>query len=440
LKTILSLLRSLWPRTLLSRALIIVVAPLVLMQLLSAYVFYESHWDQISKRLSLSVAGDIVLLVEALNGMPDEASRRWLFEEAERRLDLAVTLDPGGILPNARQTQTALEGELRRALLAKGINRPVRVEEQSAPRGIVVSVQLSHGVLTIEAPLARLSSWTTIAFVLWSIGLSLILVGVAITFMRNQVRPVRRLARAADQFGKGRDVPDFKPEGAREVRQAASAFLAMRTRIQRQIDQRTAMLAGVSHDLRTPLTRMKLELAMMPRSEATEALEEDVADMEQMLNGYLEFARGEGKEKPEPCDLAGLLEDTVRLACRNGAHIELATEGDLSLPLRPRAFQRCLSNLLDNALRYARHVAVQARRLGRIIEVVIDDDGPGIPADQREEVFRPFFRLDESRNPATGGVGLGLTIARDVVRGHGGDILLDDSPAGGLRVRVRLPL
>jgi two-component system osmolarity sensor histidine kinase EnvZ len=214
----------------------------------------------------------------------------------------------------------------------------------------------------------------------------------------------------------------------------------MKNRIQRQIAQRTAMLAGVSHDLRTPLTRMKLQLEMMRKDEGVVALKQDVHDMERMLEGYLAFARGEGTEKPEPCDLGALLGDVVRQVSRNGRYVDLAIEGDLRLPLRPNAMLRSFTNLVDNATRFARRVAVRARRRGDMIDVTIDDDGPGIPADQREEVFKPFFRLESSRNPATGGVGLGLTIARDVVRGHGGDIVLDDSPQGGLRVRVRLPV
>jgi two-component system, OmpR family, osmolarity sensor histidine kinase EnvZ len=434
------MLRRLLPNTLLGRALLIVVTPLLVMQLLSAWVFYESHWDQISKRLSLALAGEIVLLVDALGAVSDPATVAWMIEDAQRRLDLQVTIEPDGILPNAPPTQTAIEGELRRALVSKQIDKPVRVDERSHPGSIVVSVQLPRGVLTAAAPTSRLSSWTTVAFVLWNAGMALILLGVATLFMRNQVRPVRRLARVADEFGKGRDVPEFRPQGAHEVRQAGIAFIAMRNRIQRQITQRTAMLAGVSHDLRTPLTRMKLELEMMRRSAAVNELKEDVHEMERMLDGYLAFARGEGQETPEPCDLGRLLADAVRQARRQGGQVDLACDGDLTLPLRPHAFRRCLSNLLDNALRYARHVAVSGKRRGRVIEVIVDDDGPGIPAEQREEVFKPFHRMDGSRNPATGGVGLGLTIARDVVRGHGGDILLDQSPDGGLRVRVRLPV
>jgi two-component system, OmpR family, osmolarity sensor histidine kinase EnvZ len=435
-----SMLRGVMPRSLLGRALLIAVAPLICVQILSAYLFYESHWDQVSKQLSLGLAGDIAVLVDSLVGMPDPASRQWLFDEAARRMEIRATVEPGEILLNAPARQTALEGELRRALVRKQITKPVRVDEQTRKEQVVVLVQLADGILRLETPRARLFSWTTYAFVLWTVGTTLILLGVATIFMRNQVRPVRRLARAADAFGKGREVEGFTPEGAREVKLAARAFLAMKNRIQRQIAQRTAMLAGVSHDLRTPLTRMKLQLEMIPEDAGALALKQDVHDMERMLEGYLAFARGEGTEKPEPCDLGALLGDVVRQAGRNGRAIEFATEGDLRLPLRPSAMLRSFTNLIENAVRFARRVAVRARRRGNMVEVTIDDDGPGIPVDQREEVFKPFFRLEGSRNPATGGVGLGLTIARDVVRGHGGDIFLDDSPQGGLRVRVRLPV
>jgi two-component system osmolarity sensor histidine kinase EnvZ len=428
------------PRSLLGRALLIAVAPLICVQMLSAYLFYESHWDQVSKQLSLGLAGDIAVLVHSVVGMPDAASRQWLFDEAARSMEIRATIEPDEILSNAPTRQTALEGELRRALLRKQITNPIRVDEQTRKEQVVVLVQLADGILRLETPRARLFSWTTYTFVLWTVGTTLILLGVATIFMRNQVRPVRRLARAADAFGKGREVEGFTPEGAREVKLAARAFLAMKNRIQRQIAQRTAMLAGVSHDLRTPLTRMKLQLEMIAEDENVLALKQDVHDMERMLEAYLAFARGEGTEKPEPCDLGALLGDVVRQASRNGRAVGLAIRGDLRLPLRPNAMLRSFTNLVDNAMRFAHRVAVRARRRGDMIEVTIDDNGPGIPVEQREEVFKPFLRLEGSRNPATGGIGLGLTIARDVVRGHGGEIVLDDSPQGGLRVRVRLPV
>jgi two-component system osmolarity sensor histidine kinase EnvZ len=271
------------------------------------------------------------------------------------------------------------------------------------------------------------------------VGTSLLLLGIATQFTRNQVRAVKRLAVAADAFGKGRPVPDFKPEGASEVRQAGAAFALMRDRLKSQVDQRTEMLAGVSHDLRTPLTRMKLQLAMM-RGEGIVDLTEDVGDMERMIEGYLAFARGEGTEVSRPADLAALVDEAVLRLRRDGGQIEVDCEGDLTLPLKTQAMSRCLANLIGNAVRYAGKVRVAARRRDDMAEVVVDDDGPGIPAEFRELVFKPFYRIEGSRNPKTGGVGLGLTIARDVARGHGGNILLEESPMKGLRVRLLLPL
>jgi two-component system osmolarity sensor histidine kinase EnvZ len=224
------------------------------------------------------------------------------------------------------------------------------------------------------------------------------------------------------------------------VRQAATAFLRMRDRIKRQIDQRTEFLAGVSHDLRTPLTRMKLQLALLRDVPEAKDLESDVSEMERMVEGYLAFARGEGTEQMQPTDMAALLRDVVSQTRRDGLVIDLHMEDVTTMPLRREAMRRCLANLIGNAGRHGKHVSVRGGRRRRAIEITVDDDGPGIPLDRREDVFRPFFRLDQSRNPATGGVGLGLSIARDVVRNHGGELTLEDAPGGGLRARIWLPV
>jgi two-component system osmolarity sensor histidine kinase EnvZ len=286
----------------------------------------------------------------------------------------------------------------------------------------------------------QLFSDTTYIFIIWMVGASIVLFGVAYVFMRNQVRPIRRLAEVADAFGKGRDVQDFKPEGATEVRQASTAFLLMRARIQRQIEQRTTMLAGVSHDLRTPLTRMKLELALMPPGAARDSLAADVAEMEHMVDGYLAFARGEGQEQAVPVDLAPLLTQVVEQAQRGGRPVRLDLRAGATATLRPAAMKRALANLIENALRHGKEVLVSLTRLDGRIEITVDDDGPGVPEAQREEVFRPFVRLEAARDPNRGGAGLGLTIARDIARGHGGDLTLESAPQGGLRARLRLPL
>jgi two-component system osmolarity sensor histidine kinase EnvZ len=372
---------------------------------------------------------------------PDLESRHWIFDTAGSLNGLQFYLDERAILSN--QHPGVGSGILERLLvnaLNERVRRPYRLDVWSDDKDVQIDVQLPEGVLLVRVPRERLFTTTTYVFVLWMVGSSLILFAVASAFMRNQVRPIEQLAAAAEQFGKGRDVPEFKPYGATEVRRAAAAFVVMRERIRRFIAQRTEMLAGVSHDLRTPLTRMKLELAMLGDHSSVAGLKSDVADMARMVESYLAFVRGEGEEQTEPTDLAGLLDDIATAARRDGNSVALATEGDLTLPLRPHAMKRSLNNLVINATRHAAQVAISAARRGRAVEVVIDDDGPGIPPEAREDVFKPFFRLDASRNPATGGVGLGLTIARDVVSSHGGSIQLDNSPMGGLRARIKLPV
>ena len=320
------------------------------------------------------------------------------------------------------------------------VRKPFTIDTISMKRYVIIEVQLPNGVLQTVAPKKRLFSSTAIVFVLWMVLTSLVLFLIAMIFMRNQVRPIRRLAIAAENFGKGRDVSNFKPEGAVEVRQAASAFLAMRDRITRQIRQRTDMLAGVSHDLRTPLTRMRLEIEMLSDATAAENLKTDVTEMERMLEGYLAFARGEGTEKPSSTNLTALVDGVVAQALRKGGLIDYHAEDKLELPLRPNAFKRSITNLIDNASRFADHISIRIGLRDDAVEIIIDDDGPGIPDEHHENVFKPFFRIEGSRNQGTGGIGLGMTITRDVIRSHGGELQLSTSPIGGLRVRIRLPL
>ncbi|MEO5374162.1 MAG: ATP-binding protein [Alphaproteobacteria bacterium] len=435
-------LKRLVPSGLLGRSLLIMVMPLILLQVVSAFVFYERHWTTVARQLAQGLAADITAVVEARRTFADaddDAGRTW-FVDLAGALDLKVTMDEGGIL---HVIGADLGDDLATDTLAQALRdrvaQPFSIDT-TPQRDVRVSIQMVDGVLRFEASRKRLFTSTTYIFVLWMVGSSLVLFGVATLFMRNQVRPIRRLAAVTHGFGKGRDVPSFKPEGAAEVRQAGQAFNLMRERIRRQIDQRTEMLAGVSHDLRTPLTRMKLQLAMAGALEGVEELTEDVAEMERMVEGYLAFARGEGTEAIRPASLMRIVEDVVGRFRRNGGRIDLHVERDVVVPVRPDAVGRCLGNLIGNAIRYAEHVAVRAGQRGDVVEIIIDDDGPGIPAEKREEVFKAFYRVEGSRNPATGGVGLGLTIARDLARSHGGEILLEDSPMGGLRARVRLPL
>jgi two-component system osmolarity sensor histidine kinase EnvZ len=431
------------PRTLLGRSLLIIVSPLILLQVITTYAFYQSHWELVIRRLSSGVAGDVAMAVDLFQQYPDEPDRRRLLWLMRANMDLKVSFAAGQLLPSKPPPKgnELLDVWLRNALIER-VGRPFHIDWTigTDPREIHVRIQLPEGVLLVIASRERLFNTRTYIFILWMVGSSLILFAVAMLFMRNQVRPLRRLAQASDSFGKGRDIPGFKPEGATEVRQAGAAFNLMRGRIRRQIQQRTEMLAGVSHDLRTPLTRMKLQLAMLGDGPEVNDLKSDVAEMERMIGGYLAFARGAGEEEAVDTELSRLLGEVVGNARRDGAVVDLHTEGRIMLPLRPEAFRRCLGNLIANATRYGRHVWVQAARRGESVQITIDDDGPGVPPTQRDDVFKPFYRIDQSRNPETGGVGLGLTIARDVVHRHGGEIALDDSPYGGLRVRLGLPV
>ncbi len=435
------MIKRILPRSLLGRTVLIIVTPLVLLQLVSATVFYESHWRKVSLGMARGLSGDVAALIELLRQDPSPEGIMAIRQLAARTMGLSVKLEKGKILSNLPEGQSGnIIDRMFIRSLSESVRRPFKVDSESLYKRVIVLVQLPEGVFEVTAKRKRLFSSTTYIFVLWMVGTSMILFGVAVIFMRNQVRPIRRLAAAANAFGKGRDVPRFKPEGATEVRQAASAFISMRDRIQRQITQRTEMLAGVSHDLRTPLTRMKLQLEMAEDSDDTKDLKRDIVEMEHMLEGYLAFARGEGDELPKPTNISSMLSDIVTSAQRKGAEVDLHTEGDIIVPVRPNAFKRCVTNLVDNADRYATHVSVRVGKRGDAIDVTIDDNGPGIPPEKWDDVFKPFFRLDESRNQGTGGVGLGLTIARDVIRGHGGDISLDVSPAGGLRARLTLPI
>ena len=426
------------PRTMFGRSLLIVVMPLILLQAIATWVFYDRHWAAVSWRLSAAVAGDIGLLVDTLKLADSPAQTATLLGRAKAQTDLDFSISRNVTLPPpSPATGRLVEDQLTQAIQGR-LNLPFHIDLLD-DGGAAVKVQLSDGVLSVDVPRNRLYSSTTYIFVMWMLGSSLVLLVVATIFLRNQVKSLRRLAEAADSFGKGRPVPSFKVEGAVEIRRAAIAFMTMRDRLQRQIRQRTQMLAGVSHDLRTPLTRMKLALELLGNDPAVTELKSDVAEMEHMVHGYLDFARGEGTEASVETDISILIEDLSADLRREGTPLTVVAPPEYVLPVRPNALRRCLANLIGNARRHGSHVWLTGIAVADGIDILVDDNGPGIPPANRARVFRPFVRLDSSRNPSTGGVGLGLTIARDVARSHGGDVRLETSPQGGLRARVHLP-
>ena len=436
-----ALIKRFLPKTLFGRALMILVTPLVLLQIIATHIFIDRHWETVTRRLTAAIAGEIGFVIDELNYEQTPQARSRIFEKARQHFQLRMTFTPKVTLPDTQQEYTGILDRKLATDMRERVSRPFLIDTTVFKERVIIDVQLADGVLSVIVPGDRLFSSTTYIFIFWMVGTSLILLTIAIIFLRNQIKPIRRLAAAVDRFGKGQSLgEEFQISGAAEVRQAGAAFNRMRERIGRQIRQRTDMLSGVSHDLRTPLTRMRLQLEMLTDEAAVEELKADVLEMEKMIDGYLTFARGEGDEPMTVTDLNTLIEGSVSGWQRNGTKIDCHIEGQIELPVKADALRRCLDNLISNAVRYGNNVWVSAGKRNESVEITVDDDGPGVPENQREDVFRPFTRLDESRNPETGGTGLGLAIARDIARGHGGDIVLQDSPHGGLRARIYLPI
>ena len=440
------MLRRYLPKSLYARVVLIVILPIFLMQSVVTYVFFDRHWDLVTANLSANVAGQIALVTGLFEQAESDEARKAIELKALEDLDLSVRYDP-------EQTTLPTSDELAffnvynstfDRQLDEALGHPYWFNTRSWPAFVEVRVKLDDGNLIFFAYRDRVFATTGPIFVLWLVGTSILLGSIAIVFLRNQVRSILRLANAAEAFGRGRDAPDYRPTGATEVRKAGYAFISMRERIKRHLAQRTSMLAGVSHDLRTPLTRMKLALALQPETEDIQDLKNDVLEMERMVEAYLEFARNEAvDEDPEPFDLAHLVSEVARNTQRTGHHLYTDIPAAIKLSARRNALKRALANLVGNGLRHAENVWVTAEQFDRYAEIYVDDDGPGIAADQRDDAFKPFTRLGEADAPQgndeESGMGLGLAVVRDVVSAHGGEVSLDQSPRGGLRALLRLP-
>ncbi|MFZ2099906.1 MAG: ATP-binding protein [Oricola sp.] len=430
------------PRGLYARSLIIIIAPMVLLQSVVAFVFMERHWQTVTQRLSTAVTRDIAAVIDMIDTYPHNPEYEQVVRIARDRLALNVAILPPDPLPApAPKPFFSILDRILSEEITRQIGRPFWIDTVGNSSLVEIRIQLDGKVLRVLARRSQAYASNTHIFLLWMVGTSLVLLFIAILFLRNQIRPIQKLAEAAESFGKGRPLPaDFRPRGAIEVRRAGLAFIQMRERIEKQIEQRTTMLSGVSHDLRTILTRFKLQLALTKSNEVTDALEKDVADMQSMLEGYLAFARGDIKEETGELDLEQMLEQIRAEGRLSGKKVKTSLIGRSDIIVRPGAFRRLVDNLTSNAFRYASHVEIVARNSKGWLTLTVDDDGPGVPADRREDVFRPFYRLDEARNLDESGTGLGLSIARDIARSHGGDIMLEDSPMGGLRAELHLPV
>lgn len=438
-------LSELLPKGLYARALLIIITPIVVLEGVIAFAFMERHWQAVTRRLSESTARDIAALIEVYNTFPKSTGQQKIIDLAREKLGLTMEVLPSGDLPAPAPKpffallDRALSDELRR-----NVQLPFWIDTVGQTKNVEIRVKTSDAILRFIATRSQTYASNSHIFLLWMVGTSVILLTVSILFLRNQIRPILRLADAADAFGKGRSIPeDFRPRGAREVRQAAVAFLQMRDRIKTHVEQRTTMLAGVSHDLRTVLTRFKLELALLGDTAETRALSADVDEMQHMLEDYLAFAKGDGGEEAKPTNLRLLLQEICEDAQIYGSTIELKLRrrrSDLVLPLKRQALKRAISNLVSNAARFGDQIVIRAATEGQWVRIEVDDNGPGIPASERANVFRPFYRLDHARNQDEGNSGLGLAIARDIAKSHGGEIALGESSMGGLRAIISLPL
>jgi two-component system, OmpR family, osmolarity sensor histidine kinase EnvZ len=428
------------PKGLYARALIIIIAPMVLLQSVVTFVFLERHWQTVTRRLSTVTVRDIGMLIELYN--TDRSQAEALERLAKQNLGLTIRFAPGEELPQVRSKpffdllDSTLSDELTRQ-----IGLPFWIDTVGRSDFVDIRVKLDDAVMHVIARRSQTYASNSHIFLVWMVGTSLVLLTVAILFLHNQIKPIVRLSEAADSFGKGRPPPtDFRPRGAREVRQAAHAFIEMRNRIERHVEQRTVMLAGVSHDLRTVLTRFKLQLAMFEETPELEAMRADVDEMQAMLEDYMAFAKGDSGEEIVRTDIGEILNEVKSQAhAVNPIDVEIK-ETPLIVPVRRHAFKRAVANLVNNAARFAEHINVSAVKQNGALTVSVEDDGPGIPEDEREEVFRPFYRLDDARNQDSGSTGLGLAIARDIARIHGGDIALSRSPLGGLKAVLKVPV
>jgi two-component system, OmpR family, osmolarity sensor histidine kinase EnvZ len=435
------------PTGLLRRAMLILVVPVLLIQGLMTFFILDRHWDEVTKVLGRALSREIGLLVELYEKSDkSQASIAQLEDLSLRRLKHELEVVKGVSVSKMEPAPywRLFEHKMQQ-YLEKETGRPFSIDANAADGNVEVQVEVEPKLIfKIKTQADRAMATSTLTLLGMLLGSSLLLLGIAALFLRNQIRPIIELANAARDFGLGRDTAEFRPRGASEIREAGTAFLDMRRRIARHVEQRTAMLAGVSHDLRTILTRFKLELAVIGDNPKVHPLKEDVDEMQHMLEDYMAFVKGDGGEQVEATPVDAVVQSAVESVERDrpdvDAEISVGAVPEQSVMLKPKAFRRLLSNIIGNAVRYGSKVNVTGEVKDDRLWIYVDDNGPGIPEGEREHAFRPFVRLDNARNLDEAGTGLGLAIALDIAHAHGGDIILEDSATGGLRVAVKLPI
>ena len=425
------------PKRLFYRSLIIVAAPMILLQIIVTIVFFDSLWIKSNKGMTRSLVGEVKTLIDVYKS--DQKDKQMILDLYNKNFDFAVTLKENELLPKetSERWYSPMDRSLRREL--KPIFGNIYWFDTTSYKEVVeLRIKYENGFIQIFFPKNKISPSSARIFALWITLPGLLLIMIAVVFLKNQTRPIVNLAKAAEKFGKGEFVKEFRPSGASEIRKAAYEFDKMRKRISIHLNQRSEMLSGISHDLRTPLTRLKLQLALLKQQDLAKKMSDDIEEMERMLNEYLEFARYQKNEETKTVDVNNIINDVVKKY--ENKQINVSVEENLEINIRPNSIKRCLSNLIDNGLSFGKKIEILIKKTIDNVIIFVDDDGPGIPENEYQNVMKPFYRIDKSRGQNKSGVGLGLSIANDIIRSHGGIISLEKSPLNGLRVKISLPL
>ncbi len=431
-----SFIKNLLPKRLFYRALLIIAAPIIILQITISIVFFDSLWIKTNKGMTKSLVSEIYTFIEAYKNEADYNKEK-LTDLYYQNFQLNIKYIENESMPILKNERwfSPIDRTLRRELKSKFNN--YWFDTLSYKEMIIVKINYQNGILQFSFPKNRVTNTSARIFALWITLPAFLLIAISLIFLKNQTRPITNLAKASAKFGRGEEVDEFKPSGALEIRQAGYEFDKMRKRIIRHLNQRSEMLSGISHDLRTPLTRIKLQLAFIKDQVIAKKLSNDVLEMEKMLNEYLQFARSSFSEKTEKFNMAELIANNIE----KYGNKNISTKLDKTIVMngRKNLIQRCLNNLIDNSIKYSNNIDIQLTKNNNYLSVIIDDDGPGISKKEYNNVFKPFYKIDKSRSDTKSSVGLGMSIASDVVRSHGGSIVLDKSPQNGLRVKVIFP-
>ena len=433
-----NLLKKILPTGLFYRSLIIVAAPIIILQIIITIVFFDSIWIKSNKEQTRSLVGEIKTLSDIYTG-EDPEQIDYLTEQFKLNFDFVINIKNEKLPAVSKERKySPMDRSLRRELKSVFGTSNYWFDTVAYEDIVEIKVNSNDKVIQVLFPKKKIASSSVRLFILWVTLPSLLLISIAIIFLKNQIKPIVNLSKAAERFGKGDFVAGIRPSGASEIRKAAYEFDRMAKRIDRHLKQRSEMLSGISHDLRTPLTRLKLQIAMLSEKNISVKMSKDIDEMESMLNSYLQFAKSQMQEESVATSISKVFKEIMNE--KNNKNLHLNFSGDVIFVARKTSLKRCFNNIIENGLNYATNVYVDVAKSANRVNILINDDGPGIPINQYKNVFKPFYRLDDSRNLNHSGVGLGMSIAEDIVRSHGGNIELSESKYNGLQVRISLPL